>query len=218
MVVKQKKVIYFVRHGQSIHNALPIFQSVNAPLNEQGKRQASALADRLSTLTFDVLISSPLPRARETAEYISLKTTKDIEFSDLFVECIKPTEIDGKPFTDQAANRVWRKWQESLYRPGLRVSDGENYNDIIRRVDKALDLLSNRPEAVFAVVTHGYFLRAILARILVGSNLNGAIMRQIQQRASMKNTGITVLDYRDAFEEDFAWRLWSYNDHAHFAE
>jgi hypothetical protein len=36
--------------------------------------------------------------------------------------------------------------------------------------------------------------------------------------ASMENTAITVLLYKDAFEEDECWRLWTYNDHAHFAE
>lgn len=29
---------------------------------------------------------------------------------------------------------------------------------------------------------------------------------------------ITVLEYRGAFEEEYAWRLWTHNDHSHFAE
>ena len=106
---KQKKTVYFIRHGQSVHNASPVFQSINSSLNEKGKRQAIDIADRLSKLTFDVLISSPVLRAKETAEYISQKTQKEIEYSDLFVERIKPTEIDGKPWTDKDANRVWRE-------------------------------------------------------------------------------------------------------------
>jgi hypothetical protein len=43
-------------------------------------------------------------------------------------------------------------------------------------------------------------------------------MKRIQERASLENNGITVLHYREAFEEDFEWRLWTYNDHSHFAE
>ena len=139
-------------------------------------------------------------------------------FSDLFVERIKPDEIDGKPWTDEAANIIWRDWEETLYTSGRRVSNGENYDDTIARVDEALAFLEERPESTLAVVTHGYFLRAIVARILLGDNLTGPIMKRFQERASTENTAITVLNYKDAFEEDFAWRLWTLNDHSHFAE
>lgn len=215
---KQKKTVYFVRHGQSIDNALPVFQSVDSPLSKMGIAQARGIAERLSPVQFEILIASPVQRAKETASYIADKTGKDIVFSDLFVERIKPDEIDGKPWTDQAANEIWRTWEETLYTPGRRVSNGENFDDTIARVDRALAFLEARPESTLTVVTHGYFLRAIVARVLLGDNLTGQIMKRFQERASVENTAITVLNYRDAFEEDFAWRLWTLNDHSHFAE
>lgn len=215
---KQKKTVYFVRHGQSIDNASPVFQSVNSPLSERGISQAKNIAERLSTLQFETLISSPVQRAKETAQQIADKIDKDVVFSDLFVERIKPSEIDGKPWTDTSANKIWRAWEESLYTPDLRVSDGENYDDTIVRVDKALAYLEKCPESTLAVVTHGYFLRALVARVLLGDNLTGPIMKRFQERASVENTAITVMKYRDAYEEDFAWRLWTLNDHSHFAE
>jgi probable phosphoglycerate mutase len=215
---KQKKTVYFVRHGQSIDNASPVFQSVNSPLSERGISQAKNIAERLSTLQFETLISSPVQRAKETAQQIADKTGKDLVFSDLFVERIKPSEIDGKPWTDASANKIWRTWEKSLYTPDLRVSDGENFDDIIVRVDKALAYLEECPESTLAVVTHGYFLRALVARVLLGDSLTGPIIKRFQERASIENTAITVLKYRDAYEEDFAWRLWTLNDHSHFAE
>lgn len=218
MKYTKEKSVYFVRHGQSIDNAQPVFQSLDSPLSDKGRKQADSIAYRLSTIPFEILISSPVRRAKETAEAIAKRANKDIVYSDLFVERIKPSEIDGKSWTDENANKLWRKWEESLYQSGFRVSDGENYDDTVARVDKALDFLKNLNESKIAVVTHGYFLRAIVARVLIGNNLTGAIMKQIQERASMENTGITVLQYRDAFEEDFEWRLWTYNDHSHFAE
>ena len=218
MISKQKKTVYFVRHGQSVDNNLPVFQSVSSPLSEKGIAQAKSIAERLSTIEFGTLISSPVQRAKETAEYISEKTKKEIVFSDLFVERIKPDEIDGKPWTDEEASKLWRAWEKTLYAPGLRVSNGENYDDTLARVDRALKFLENRPESTLAVVTHGYFLRAIVIRILLGDNLTGPIMKSFQERASIENTAITVLNYKDAFEEDFAWRLWTFNDHSHFAE
>lgn len=218
MKSKQKKTIYFVRHGQSVDNASPVFQSVDSPLSAKGISQAKNIADRLSSIEFEALVASPVQRAKETAQYIAKKTDKDILFSELFVERIKPSEIDGKPWTDAAANKIWRSWEESLYKPGVRISDGENYDDTITRADKALAFLEDCPESTLAVVTHGYFLRAMVARVLLGKNLTGPIMKRFQERVSIENTAITVLNYKDAFEEDFVWRLWTLNDHSHFAE
>jgi hypothetical protein len=59
----------------------------------------------------------------------------------------------------------------------------------------------------------------IIASVLLGNKLNPAVMRQFQEHASMENTGITVIKYKEAFEDrQFAWRLWMYNDHSHFEE
>lgn len=218
MSSKQKKTIYFVRHGQSVDNASPVFQSIDSPLSEKGRSQAKSIAERLSTIQFETLITSPVQRAKETAQYIAESTDKDVMFSDLFVERIKPNEIDGKPWTDAKANKIWCAWEKSLYTSGLRISNGENFDDTILRVDNALAFLRDRTESTLAVVTHGYFLRAMVARVLIGDDLTGRIMKRFQERASIENTAITVLNYRDAYEEDFAWRLWTLNDHSHFAE
>lgn len=218
MTTKQEKTVYFVRHGQTIDNALPVFQSIDSPLSEKGKLQAQSIAERLSQLEFNTLISSPVLRAKQTAQYVSDKTRKEIVFSDLFIERIKPDEIDGKPWVDEPANKTWRAWDKTLYTSGERISNGENYDDIVARADKALNYLRDRPESKLAVVTHGYFLTAIVARVLLGEHLTGSIMKQFQERASIENTAVTVLHYKDAFEEDFTWRLWTLNDHSHFAE
>lgn len=213
-----KKTVYFVRHGQSLDNAAPVFQSINSPLSEKGIAQAKSIARRLAKVDFQALIASPVPRAKQTAEYISQQTHHDILYSDLFVERIKPAEIDGKPWTDSQANTVWRAWEKSLYTPGNRVSNGENYDDILSRVDRALAFLASRPESTLTVVTHGYFLRALVARVLIGNSLSGPIMKHFQERTSTENTAITVLNYDKVFEQDFDWRLWTFNDHSHFAE
>lgn len=47
-----KKVVYFVRHGQSEHNVAPVFQSTESPLNATGVRQANNIAKRVSNPDF----------------------------------------------------------------------------------------------------------------------------------------------------------------------
>jgi ribonuclease H / adenosylcobalamin/alpha-ribazole phosphatase len=210
-----EKIVYFVRHGQSEDNVAPVFQSPNSPLNEKGRRQAERIAERVSKLHFEALIASPFERAKQTAEAISRVTGRNAEYSDLFVERVKPTYINGKPFTDGTANKLWREWQKSLYTPGARTEDGENFDDLLTRADEALAFLNDRAERSLVVVTHGYFLRTIVARVLLGTTLSGEAFRQFQKSAAMENTGLTVLRYHSSFEQESSWRLWIYNDHAH---
>lgn len=209
------KTVYFVRHGQSEHNVAPVFQSPDSPLSQKGRDQANNIAERVSKLDFQALISSPMERAKQTAQIISKVTGKTIEYNELFVERTKPSYINGKPYTDEKADRLWREWEESLYASGLRSEDGENYEDLMVRSAKAIDFLSNRPEQNIVVVTHGFFLRVMLAKVLMGDLLSGEALRRFQTAARMENTGITVLRYENGFEEEPAWRLWIYNDHAH---
>lgn len=213
-----KKTAYFVRHGESEHNAQPIIQADDSPLSERGHQQAQTVGRRLAHLRFDVLIASPILRAKQTAEHIAHETGHDIVFSGLFVERRKPTSLENKPWSDEAAFAKWHQWEASIYTGGERVENGENWDDFMLRVDSALQYLLDRPEQAITVVTHGNFLRALTARALFGEQLNGQLLKRFQERAGIDNTGVSKLVYRDAFGEDFAWRLVTHNDHAHFAE
>jgi broad specificity phosphatase PhoE len=215
---KTLKRVYFIRHGESLDNIAPVFQSVNAKLSQEGREQAKKLTERMSRVSFEALITSPLPRASETAQFISQATGKTTETSDLFVERIKPTSIDGKLWSDHEASTVWREWEESLYTPGMKAQNGENYEEIFKRAKNALTYLENRSETSMAVVTHGYFLRTIIANVIMGENVTGPLFKNFQMVASIQNTGITILEYRNAFEEEYCWRLWSYNDYSHLTE
>lgn len=61
-----------MRHGETEWNALGKIQGrTDIPLNETGKRQAEESGEFLSSSTWDVLITSPLKRAKQTAEIIN---------------------------------------------------------------------------------------------------------------------------------------------------
>jgi len=218
MNIPQKKTVYFVRHGESEHNIAPVFQGADSRLSQQGIAQAGAVADRLKNVTFEALISSPYPRAKQTAQAIADKTGHGIVTSDLFVERKKPSSIEGEPYADKTARKVYNDYVASLFASGKQIEDAENYDSLVARADKALDYLLARPESTLAVVTHGWFLRVIVARIVLGSQLNGETLKRFEELVSINNTSVTVLNYRDAFEEDFRWRVWTINDHSHFAE
>jgi len=101
--MKIEKTVYLIRHGQSEDNVREVFQSPESPLTKKGEKQAKNIAKRISKLSFDILISSPFKRAKQTAEIIAKKTNKKLELSELFTERIKPTYINGKPYTDKKA-------------------------------------------------------------------------------------------------------------------
>jgi broad specificity phosphatase PhoE len=216
--IELKKVIYLVRHGQSEDNAAPVFQSYNSPLSDKGKRQAEMVANRIKHLNFDALISSPQERAKQTADAIASSTNKQPELSNLFVERIKPSSIDGESYNDSRARSTWREWEKSLTTSGSKVEDGENYDEIVARADKALNFLQEHKHKRLVVVSHGHFIRTLVAQILLGPQLNSTSLKRFYDLISIENTGITVLHFREAYEEPARWRVWSLNDHAHFAE
>ena len=141
-----EKTVYFIRHGQSEGNISNNYQSPESPLSEEGKTQAKIVAERIKKIAFDVLLSSPHTRTKETTDEIIKATNKIPEYSDLFVERIKPTFINGKSSDDKEAHAVAKEWNKSLYISGYKVEDGENFDEIVARADKALEFLLNRSE------------------------------------------------------------------------
>ena len=213
-----KKTVYLIRHGESEDNTAPVFQSYDSPLSSNGRSQALKVAKRATELDFETLISSPQPRAEQTTQTIAETTGKAYEISPLFIERVKPTSVGGKSWSDDEATKIWRAWEKSLTTPGLKVQDGEGFDDIVNRADRALAFLEHRPEQSFLVVSHGHFIRTIIARIILGPDLTGLTLKRFYELVQIENTAITTLDFSDAFEQGFLWRLRSLNDHAHFAD
>ncbi|MEI7838378.1 MAG: histidine phosphatase family protein [bacterium] len=210
-----KKTIYIVRHGESQDNIKPVFQSADPDLSPLGEAQIEQIAERLSSLDIDIIISSPLKRALKTAKAISKLNNAKIETSKLFIEIKKPKSVEGKPFSDKKANEIWREWKETVYGTGKRIEDSDNYTVLIKRVDEAMALLLARQEENIVVTTHGIFIRLMIARILFGDDLNGKSFRRFVTLLATDNTGVTTIELSDAYEEDFTWRLKTFNDHSH---
>ena len=64
-------ILYVVRHGQTQYNVDKRFQGqIDVPLNDVGKKQVMELSKKLSNINLDLIISSPLLRAVDTAKAI----------------------------------------------------------------------------------------------------------------------------------------------------
>lgn len=90
-------MIYFVRHGQTDWNKIGKMQGhIDIELNNEGKQQAMIVKEKLSGVKFDMVFSSPLKRAVETAQIIC---DQEILVDDRLIERCNG-ELEGKLKTE----------------------------------------------------------------------------------------------------------------------
>src|SRR3954467_15333441 len=78
-----KTSFYFLRHGQTKWNAEGRFQGhTDIPLNDIGLSQAHAAAAILARCPVDLIVASPLIRARTTAEIVAAQLGKPLFMDD----------------------------------------------------------------------------------------------------------------------------------------
>ena len=208
------KTVYLVRHGESEGNARKFFQGRDTPLTEKGLQQASILADRCKSIEFNLLISSSMVRAKQTAEAISKASGKSVALSELFIERMRPSELIGKPIGDPVAEILEVSWEKSLLQEGSKISDGENFAEIKSRAASALGYLERCEENKILVVTHGFFLRTLMGCIIFGQNMTGPELASLLHAFPTDNTGITVIT-NNSRSPISNWCVRTFNDHAH---
>lgn len=211
------KTVYLVRHGESEGNVDAVFQGADSPLTEVGKKQAAYVAERCAKLPIEAFIASSMLRAQETAHIIEGVIGKKTETSELFVERIRPSSIVGKSRQDAEAVALEDLWWKSLAGDAPKVDDGEDFEQLKERARQALQYLEGRPEENILVVTHGFFLRALVAYTLFGDALTAKDFKPFMNGMFTANTGISVLRHSTKKKEQ-PWHVWIWNDHSHLAD
>lgn len=162
--------LYFVRHGETEYNRRNIVQGggIDSEINATGRQQAKALANRLADVPFDVMYASTLRRAKQTAdilarphEPISKTYLQDLEEMSWGVfEGESPS-----PERDEAMETVKTAWREGAF--DRQIEDGESILEVQRRVLRAMShILTRDLGRTVLVVTHGRYLRVLLATLL----------------------------------------------------
>jgi 2,3-bisphosphoglycerate-dependent phosphoglycerate mutase len=151
-----------VRHGETDWNREGRWQGHGGPgLNDLGRRQAQAIAARLSRLTFAALYTSDLGRARETAEIIAPAVRRD----PVLESGLREVDIgDWRGLTRaQVRERSpdgYRRWLRG--EPGW--TGGETYDEMHERVIATVQrLLAAHPSGRVLIVSHGGAVRAVVA-------------------------------------------------------
>lgn len=138
-------MLIVVRHGQTDANASRLISGrTDVALTDLGRRQIQAVARALPRPAR--VVSSPLRRARETAEAFG----GPVEVDERWIE-LDYGDLEGQPVESVAAG-VWDSWRAD---PGYSPTGGESLVDLARRVRAACDDLADAArEADVVVVTH----------------------------------------------------------------
>lgn len=165
------KSIYFVRHGESMGNINNAYQGSDESLSEEGIRQAGILAERFLRIPVDVVLASTHKRAHQTAEIVNAIIRKPIEFRNDLVEMRKPSEMWGKPTSDEKAQEIQKFLINHDHESDWHYSDEENFFDRKARVSRVVDILLEKREQTILVVSYGTIIRTIVIYMLLGDDL-----------------------------------------------
>lgn len=198
-------ILHIIRHGRTAENANKVFQGQGgSALDAVGRAQAERVAARVRGLSPEVLVSSDLERARETAEAIGAAC--GLEGPEL-----RPAlrEVDVGAWTGKSFEVVqrehageWDAWCAGL---DVRRGGGETYTELADRIERAVrDVARDFAGRRVVVVSHGAAIRALVMRVL-GLSYKDAF----STLGAVTNTAITSLDATDTL------RLLRYNDAAH---
>ena len=173
-------MLFLVRHGRTAINVGNKLQGrIDHPLDEVGRQQALEIASVLTNI--DRVISSPLIRAKQTADAFGLP----IEIDQRFIE-LDYGDFDGMLQKEVPAT-TWIEWRHNI---NFRPPNGETLVELDVRVREALSELSNEARSKnVVVVSHVSPIKAAIAWT-IGTEI-GSSWRMLLDRASISRIEIT---------------------------
>ena len=163
-------LIYIVRHGLTEWNKLKKLQgAADVPLAKEGILLAEKTGEALKDVKFDICFTSPLSRARQTAEcvlgdrnvpIIPDKRIQEINFGDLEGVCVRDAEGN---YIDPQVEMFFRD-PVNFKRP----ENGEDIFDVIARTKDFWEEKTSDPsltDKTVLVASHGCAVRALLQNI-----------------------------------------------------
>ncbi|MCB9422873.1 MAG: histidine phosphatase family protein [Ardenticatenaceae bacterium] len=157
--------ILLIRHGQTDWNAESRWQGhLDIPLNDTGKAQAAALAQRLAGWPIRAVYSSDLKRAAMTAVTLANALNQQPIFDPRWRE--RDVGDFGGLTSKEAKERFPEAWT-TMKNGLLTPPNGEDWRSLRARAAKAFESVAGRHEGeMVAVVSHGGTLANVVAHVL----------------------------------------------------
>lgn len=198
--------VYIVRHCEAQGNHKRLFQgSTDCDITELGRRQLEYLSKRFKDTNIDIIYTSPLIRAKKTAE--AIRAGRDIKILPLEdLTEVNGGILEGKPFLEMFKNMpelgiVWNDSPQDFAPEG-----GEPMRDAYDRIWTAvLKIAKDNKDKTVAVATHGGVTRCLNSRLLYGT------IDELKNVPWCENTAVSLV----RFDDDFNAELLYMNDHTH---
>jgi probable phosphomutase (TIGR03848 family) len=165
--------VVLIRHGRTAANTAGILagRASGVELDEVGREQAAAVGQRLAGVSLHTIVTSPLRRCRQTAQAIQSANDGEpyVAVEQGLIEC-GYGEWTGKSMRELSKDRLWQSVQHQP--SAVRFPGGESMSEMSGRAVSAIrswnrQLAADRgEEAVWAAVSHGDLIKAILADAL----------------------------------------------------
>ena len=156
---------WFLRHGETDWNAKNLAQGrVDIPLNETGRLQARAAAQRLHGRGIRSIVASPLSRAKETAAAAAETIGATVSYDE---------ELQEVAFGDHEGQPMLTQWFDDWVAGAYTPAGGESFAELRERAIRAVDRAREK-EAPVLVVAHGALFRALRSAMGLDPNFRTA--------------------------------------------
>jgi broad specificity phosphatase PhoE len=200
--------ILLVRHGESTANAEGRLQGrKDFPLSELGRRQARAVASWLGRQGGSpaLILSSPLMRARQTAEIIAAEISTPLEFDPLLVE-VGMGALEGLT-REELAERHPAYLQRPLEERGhFAAFGGESYEELQGRVRHARESIESRfreSDDRIVLVGHGGFNYQLLKQLICEPTPRICIVKM----GNCSSTLVSIRERSGRYIGELVWHL-----------
>ncbi len=185
-------LVLVARHGLTAATGTALAgRTPGIPLDDRGRAQAAALAERLAVVRLDAIVSSPLERCAQTAAAIAAAQHGDlaVQTDDRLIE-VGYGDWTGQSLRKLSREPLWRVVQAHPSAVTFPGPDGETLPDIQRRAVAAIRDWNGRlgQDAVYLVCSHADVIKAILADSL-GLHLD------LYQRIQVDPCSLSVIRY-----------------------
>ncbi len=182
-----RKDFYIFRHGETDYNRQNRWQGqgIDIDLNDNGRAQAEILATKLQDKGIEIIYSSPLKRAKQTAEIVARFANIPISIiNDLTEGNVGDCEGVLREEVAEKYPDIWNVWYGDNQIMDVRWPNGESKLEIQQRMTKAFEYMLSSQKNIIGVASHGAAMRYFLMQFGYGPH-------------KMKNTALFHLVFAD---------------------